>query len=114
MKPLKAIILLLSAIALFGCEPGELRPVAAPVGGAIGGSGTVPQNPSSISTGKEVLTPATPLKTTWNEPAGAKTKKEAITECLRRAEERSKERGKTVAMINVIPAVKGWLCVFEE
>lgn len=77
---------------------GNPAPVSEP---AQGYSGTEPLAPSAMSS-------------TWNEPSGVATKKASIAECKARAEQYSRERGKTVVMVNVIPAIKGWLCVFQE
>lgn len=59
------------------------------------------------------LVPST-MQASWTEPAGVSSKGEALTECQQRAEQYARERGRTVVMINVVPAVKGWLCVFQE
>lgn len=77
---------------------GDAPPVSQP---AQGYSGTEPLAPSAM-----------PI--TWTEPAGVASKKEALTECQNIAAEYSRDRGKTVIMVNVVPAVKGWLCVFQE
>ena len=97
------------ASLLAACESSEFR-VPVPVA-----PGEVPYQspPAQGYSGTEPLAPAA-IQASWTEPAGVSSKKEAMSECQRRANQYAKERGKTVVMLNVVPAVKGWLCVFQE
>jgi len=107
---------LVAVIPLFSLEECDrgFSPVPVPAGG---GNYSAParapaQNPSSTGASQPTIAPS-PLAVTWNEPAGVRLKKDALTECQRRADQYVKE-GRRVSVLNVIPAVKGWLCVFQE
>ena len=100
------------ASLLAACEPNEFR-VPAPVAPAEAPYQNAPAQPARGYSGTEPLAPSA-MQASWTEPAGVSSKKEAMSECQRRADQYARERGKTVVMLNVVPAVKGWLCVFQE
>jgi len=92
---------------LFTMEECDRGFVPVPAGGAP------PVSQPARGYSSEPLAPSV-MQASWTEPAGVASKKEALTECQNRADQYSRERGKTVIMVNVIPAVKGWLCVLQE
>lgn len=107
-------VLKFGAIAslLAACESSEFR-IPASVAPLQAPYQSAPAQPARGYSGTEPLAPSV-MRASWTEPAGVLSKKEAMSECQRRADQYANERGTTVVMINVVPAVKGWLCVFEE
>jgi hypothetical protein len=95
-------------LPLFTMEECDRGFIPVPAGGAPPVS-----RPAQGYSGTEPLAPSA-MNATWNEPSGVGTKQASLAECQARADQYSRERGKTVVMANVIPAVKGWLCVFQE
>ena len=107
-------VLKFGAIAslLAACESSEFR-IPASVAPLQAPYQSAPVQPARGYSSTEPLAPSA-MRASWTEPAGVSSKKEAMSECQRRADQYANERGKAVVMLNVVPAVKGWLCVFEE
>lgn len=94
-------------LPLFAMEECNRSFIPVPAGGAP------PVSQPAQGSSNQPLAPSA-MQATWTQAADAVSKKVALTECQDKADQYSRERGKTVVMVNVIPAVKGWLCVFQE
>jgi hypothetical protein len=112
MKAFQWAIAVVAIAVLAGCEPSEFKPIPVPVGGEPAAPPAAPAQPAPV-------TPPAQLNSKLNVPdesVAAPNMKEAMKKCQQRAEELSKEKGKTIVFINVRRSVirGSYVCQFQE